>query len=214
MTDENDDDESKLNGDGIRAQLASLSTVYELPTFSRNISDSAYISHLSMTFRSPTRNDESCDVFETYVTALARLNHGAEGNISIAVGRSHEVTAEHLSKIWCIPFNHAVRTLEVTTQLIRQDPDSSLSRNASTNDRAIWYRRISSKFFTDTVFATKKAKSLQGNTCAQVFISDKDFVTVYMMKTESDYINTLKEFAKNVVAPDMLVCNASKTQMK
>ncbi len=35
MTDENDDDESKLNGDGIRAQLASLSTVHELPTFSR-----------------------------------------------------------------------------------------------------------------------------------------------------------------------------------
>jgi len=99
MTDENDDDESKLNGDGIWAQLASLSTVHELPTFSRNISDLAYISHyLSMTFGSPTRNDESCDMFETYVTALARLNHGAEGNISIAADRSHRVTAEHLSK--------------------------------------------------------------------------------------------------------------------
>ena len=161
MTDENDDDESKLNGDGIRAQLASLSTVHELPTFSRNISNSAYISHLSMTFGSPTRNDESCDVFETSVTELARLNHGAEGNISIAAGRSHGVTAEHLSKIWRIPFDDAVRTLEVTTQLIRQDPDSSLSRNASTNDRAIRYRRISSKFFTDTMFATKNAKSLR-----------------------------------------------------
>jgi hypothetical protein len=115
MTDENDDDESKLNGDGIRAQLARLSTVHELPTFSKNISNSAYISHLSMTFGSPTRNDESCDVFETYVTALARLNHGVEGNISIAAGRSHGVTAEHLSKIWCIPFDDAVRTLEVTT---------------------------------------------------------------------------------------------------
>ncbi len=80
------------------------------------------------------------------------------------------------------------------------------------NDRAIRYRRISSKFFTDTMFATKKAKSLQGNTCAQVFVLDKDFVTVYMMKMESNYINTLKEFAKDVGAPDMLVCDASKTQ--
>ena len=62
------------------------------------------------------------------------------------------------------------------------------------------------------MFATKKAKSLRGNTCAQVFVSDKDFVTVYMMKTESDYINTLKEFAKDVGAPDVLVCDASKTQ--
>jgi hypothetical protein len=33
-----------------------------------------------------------------------------------------------------------------------------------------------------------------------------------MMKTESDYINTLKEFGKDVGAPDMLVCDASKTQ--
>ena len=33
-----------------------------------------------------------------------------------------------------------------------------------------------------------------------------------MMKTESDYINTLKEFAKDVGAPDILVCDASKTQ--
>ena len=104
-----DDEESRLNGDGIRAQLASLSTVHELPTFSRNISDLAYISHLSMTFGSPTRNDESCDVFETYVTALAHLNHVAEGNISIAAGRSHGVTAEHRSKIWRRPFDDAVR---------------------------------------------------------------------------------------------------------
>ncbi len=93
MTDENDDDESKLNPDGIRAQLASLSTVHELPTFSTNILDLAYISHLSMTFGSPTINDESCDVFKTHVTALARLNHGAEGNISIAAGWPHGVTA-------------------------------------------------------------------------------------------------------------------------
>jgi hypothetical protein len=62
------------------------------------------------------------------------------------------------------------------------------------------------------MFATKKAKSLRGNTCAQVFVSDKDFVTAHMMKTESIYINTLKEFAKDVGAPDILVCDASKTQ--
>ncbi len=37
---------------------------------------------------------------------------------------------------------------------------------------------------------------------------------MYMMKTESDYINTLKEFAKDVGAPAMLVCDASKTQMQ
>ena len=64
----------------------------------------------------------------------------------------------------------------MTTQLIKQSPDSSLARSAGTNDRAVRYRKVRSEFFTDTMFATKKAKSLRGNTCCQVFVSDNDFL--------------------------------------
>ncbi len=95
-------------------------------------------------------------------------------------------------KIWRIPYDDAARTLEVTTQRIQQDPDSSLSCNAGTNDRAVRYWRISSKFFTDTLFATKMAKSLRGNTCAQIFVSDKDFIALYPMKKEAEYFLALK----------------------
>jgi len=47
----------------------------------------------------------------------------------------------------------AARTLDTTTQLIHQDPDSSLSRSAGTNDRHVRYWKINSTFFTDTMFA-------------------------------------------------------------
>ena len=68
------------------------------------------------------------------------------------------------------------------------------------------------KFFTDTMFATKKAESLRGNTCCQVFVSDCYFLSLYLMQQESEYPLALKQFAKEVCAPDVLVCDFSKTQ--
>ncbi len=103
---------------------------------------------------------------------------------------------EHLSKIWRIPFDDTVKTLAMTTQLIQQSPNSTLSRSAGTNDRAVRYRKLKSKFFTDTMFATKKARSLRGNTCCQVFVSDCDFLSLYPMQQESEYPLALKQFAK------------------
>ena len=60
--------------------------------------------------------------------------------------------------------------------------------------------------------ATKAAKSLRRNTCCQVFVSDKDFLALYPMQQESEYPLALKEFAKYVGAPEVLVCDGSKTQ--
>jgi hypothetical protein len=200
-----EDDEVMLTCDGIRAQIASLNTVFEPPIFSAVLIDQALISKVSMAMGSMTVDDAACGVFEARV--FSSLS-------AIAAGRSKGVTAEHLVKIWRIPYDDAARTLEVTTQRIRQDPDSSLSRNARTNDRAVRYRRISSKFFTDTLFATKMAKSLRGNTCAQIFVSDKDFIALYPMKKEAEYFLALQEFSKDVGAPDVLVCDSAKTQKK
>ena len=180
-----DDDIAMLAGDGIRAQVASISSALDPSYFTAILDDQAMISKLSMAVGSTTFDNAACDVFEARVPArvpIWDINASA-----ISAGRSHGVTADHLSKIWRIPFDDAARTLEVTTQRIRQNPDSSLSRNASTNDRAVRYRRVS-KFFTDTLFATKWAKSLRGNTCAQIFVSDKDFCAIYPMKKESEYI--------------------------
>lgn len=130
----NDDNETRLNHDGIRAQLAGLSSVNKPSFFLASTSDCATISHLCMALGSTTVDDAVCTVFESraYGELLALADVSA-----IATGWSQGVTPEHISKIRRIPFDDAVTTLEETTQLIKQSPDSSLSRNANTNDRAV-----------------------------------------------------------------------------
>ncbi len=78
---------------------------------------------------------------------------------AVSVGRSKGVNAEHLAKVWCIPHDEATRTIQVTSQILRHDLDSSLSRNVGTNDRAVQYKKIKSCLFSDTLFVTGNAKS-------------------------------------------------------
>jgi hypothetical protein len=113
------------------------------------------------------------------------------------------VSSEHLSKIWRITRPEAARTIEVNTQLRPRQPKESLTRNYSTNDRMLRYRRVNDHFFMDTFFATKKAKkSTRGTTCMQLFVTDKGYVYVIPMRSKSEVPQALKAFAKAVGAPD------------
>ena len=71
-----DDDKIRLTQDGIRAELANSSIVYEPALFSAAISNQAIISHISMSLGSTTADDSACEVFNS---------------------RSQGVTPEHLS---------------------------------------------------------------------------------------------------------------------
>lgn len=155
--------------------------------------------------------DDACEIFEKYEPTTRDKSTSIA---AVTAKRSGGVNAEHLSKIFCIPHDDAVRTLSVTAQLVRHNPDSSLSRNATTDDRALRYRKIKSNFFTDTLFATAKAKSTRGNICGQVFASDKAFVYFIPMKDQRSYFSALKQFAKEVGAPEVLVCDSHPTQKK
>ena len=51
----------------------------------------------------------------------------------------------------------------------------------------------------DTFFVMKKAgKSSHGHTCCQLFITDTGFVHVVPMRTHSDLLSVLKQFAKEI----------------
>ena len=86
-----------------------------------------------------------------------------------------------------IPFNMAEETLRVMSQLNRHGENTSLARNLGTNDRMMRYRRIKCHVFTDTFFVTAKARSTQGYTHMQIFVSDKGFVKVYPMESLTEY---------------------------
>ena len=123
------------------------------------------------------------------------------------------VSAEHLSKIWRIDLPTAERNIDVTSQRCPRPAKDNLAGNYTTNDRMLRYRRIDTYVFMDTFFATKKSgKSTRGNTCCQLFVTDKGFVYVIPMRSKSEVPAALRAFAKAVGAPDAIVCDASGEQ--
>jgi transposase InsO family protein len=128
-------------------------------------------------------------------------------------GRSKGISAEQLAKTWRIDLKTAKRTIDITSQKNIRKENPTLSRNYGTNDRMLRYKRINDYFFMDTFFATKKAgKSSRGNTCCQLFVTDKGFVYVVPMKTKGEVLQALKQFAKEIGAPDAIVSDAAAEQ--
>lgn len=125
---------------------------------------------------------------------------------------SRGVKPEFLAKVWRIPLEVARQTVESTSQRIVRTPGSQLSRHYSTQDRALRYRRVHQIFFTDTMFAGQKIRSTRGNTCLQLFVTDKGFLFIIPMKTKGAVLQSLKAFTKAVGAPDAIVIDPSGEQ--
>ena len=128
-------------------------------------------------------------------------------------GKSRGVDPKHLSKIWRISHEDAQRTIDVTTQTSTRTDDPVLSRNYSTNDRMLRYKRIKNMFFMNTFFATKKGgQSSRGHTCCQLFVTDKGFIYVVPMKKKSEVLIAIKQLPRKS-APDSFVADMSSEQM-
>ena len=184
----------------VNIQLGQISSTLDPGSFVANLEERAAMSHFGMSVGSMHgAPDDYNDLFSPGISAAhAEPPKG--------------VSAKHLSKIWKIDLDTAKRTLEVTSQRCKHDTGNPLTRNYSTNDRMLRYRRIKTHFFTDTFFVTKKAKSSRGNTCMQLFVSDMGFVFVVAMKSKGDFVHALKLFFKEVGVPDALVCDPSGEQ--
>ena len=127
------------------------------------------------------------------------------------------VTLEILAKVWRIYNATAKRATNFTTQLARQDVNTSLSRNFVTNDRMLRYRRITLLFYTDFFFVTKKrfqrkAMSTRGFTCMHLFSLDKGYVFVVPIHSASEFPNVLRLFAKEVGVPMYLIADPHPSQ--
>ena len=55
-------------------------------------------------------------------------------------------------------------------------------------------------------------KSLRQNTCCQVFVSDKSYISVYPMRSQEEFETTLHWFCKQVGVPNTLIADAHKLQ--
>ena len=132
---------------------------------------------------------------------------------SMYANKSRGVDAPHLPKIWRIDHEVAKKTLAITFQHSKRTDNPKLSQNYGTGDRMLCYKRINDYFFMDTFFSTKKGgKSSRGNTCCQLFVTDKGFVYVVPMRNKSEVLQAVKLFAKEVGAPDAIISDMSGEQ--
>ena len=192
------------SGDHIRAQIADLSGACDPDLFARAVEEKLQSSKFA--------HAAGCTMG---LSPEQREDGGLFLNLDVAAmhaGAKQGVGKKHLMKVWRINEEEARRTLEITSQLNRQDGASTLSRNLSTNDRQLRYRRLNSVFFMDTFMVTKGAKSARGFTHMQLFVSDKGFVKVYGMKTVKDIPAAMRAFAKEVGAPNCFVCDPHPNQ--
>jgi hypothetical protein len=52
----------------------------------------------------------------------------------------------------------------------------------------------------------------RGNSCMQIFVSDKDYVAVYPMSTKSQFKDCLHQFCKEIEVPQTLVMDKAGEQ--
>jgi hypothetical protein len=153
---------------------------------------------------------------------LDGLMEGAlDGNVdldeimaSAIQGRWHQgVKPEHLSKIWRIDIEIAKRMMDITSQTSIRTDNPKIAKNYGTNDHMLRYKRINDYFFMDTFFATKTAgKSSRGHSCCQLFLTDKGFVYVGPMRSKKEVFQAVKQFAKEIGAPDAIIADAAREQ--
>ena len=215
ISDEPDhEDIIKFSDDPGRAQVANVSTVLDPAIFLESLNAKAAEDQFGQAAGAMFETDDACVLFEA---SIAELQAAAVSAFDASVGAAHAappkgVSAETISKVFRVDHETAKNTLDANTQLNRRDSTSSLSRNFSTNDRMLRYRRLDSFFFTDTFYVTKKAKSKRGNLAMQLFVSDKGFVFVVPMKSESEFPLALKLFAKEIGVPDYLIADPARAQ--
>ena len=92
---------------------------------------------------------------------------------SVKAKKVKKITPKILAKLWCINENLADKALEQNTHVNKQSADNLLFQQYLTNDRIIQYKPINSLFYTNKFSAKNSSKSVQGNTCMQVFVSNK-----------------------------------------
>jgi Reverse transcriptase (RNA-dependent DNA polymerase) len=149
---------------------------------------------------------------------LTNIN-GWATNISTVDSKSFEVlaiqsnkfklTPDILSKNWGIGQALARRTIDATTQLrVRSVANPSIERRWPTGDRPLRYKRLNHPVYHDTMYST--VKSLRGNKCCEVYVTDFGWSRVFPMKTESDVHESLDIFLSRYGIPEALISDGAK----
>jgi hypothetical protein len=138
-------------------------------------------------------------------TVPARLAATMTSLRQVATGRTREaaelVPATYRSKLGWLPLDTIQLTFEATTQMAKHVPlRIPLRRHFKSRFPYLNRTRLSEIVATDTFFSHTKAYG--GYTCAQLFIGlDSHFVQVYGLQRESQGVQALEDFIRDIGAP-------------
>ena len=115
-----------------------------------------------------------------------------------------------LSKKWGCGLMTTRNTIKHTTQLGVRSAIGPLTRRYRTDILQLHYRRLKTRFHTDTMFS--RTKSLKGNTCAQVYTDGEGFVWVDPIASKSEAGEMLQRLVEDAGIPNRLAYDGSKEQ--
>ena len=150
--------------------------------------------------------------------------------ISAIASSSRSGISQHdLASRWIISKDAARRTLNgATTQLCIRTASPSLIRRFHTNDRMLRYNRTTADMFMDTMLVPhppvtsayakehgKKPRSLSThqNSCAQIFITEFEYVHFVPMKSRTYLHLAMKSLFKGPGVPPNIICDGAKEQV-
>ncbi len=123
--------------------------------------------------------------------------------------RKGHVSPEKLSKNWLIGMEVAKRTVEATTQLaVRDFSHTTGGRRLKPYAWMLKFPRRQCAAYTDTLFS--KVKSLRGNTCCQVYVTDCHAVAAYPMKSKADAHLSLDDYFRQHGIPQVMTPDNAK----
>ena len=123
-----------------------------------------------------------------------------------------KITSDLLSEMWHIGPKRAQATLDATTQNGSRSAILPLSRRYR-SDRMYNVKRLRGRFATDTIYVD--AKSLMGNTCAQVYTHKIGFAVSYPLPIAkgNEVGQTLSHFIHDYGAPEHVTFNGAQVQV-
>ena len=128
---------------------------------------------------------------------------------SISSTRQNCVSPEALGEKWDIGLNTAKLTTKVTTQEgVRTVDHPSVQRRFHTNKWQLRYHRLNTTMFTDTYFSS--IKFTRGNTCAQIWMNDIEWIRIYPMSTKIHAHHSAKNLFKNDSVPSKMVLDSGR----
>ena len=151
----------------------------------------------------------------TYSDEFMNATYDFAGNRLLCATSSMDhcssVSPEHLAWQWGTSVMVATHTLKVTTQRgIRFITKDNLSRQFRTRQAQLGHKWLRTAVYSDTMFSD--IKSIRGNTCAQVYVTDQLYSRVYPMKSKADAFVTLNDFAHNVGIPNPIITDNAREE--